>query len=93
MPYRGAGKSLLQAAQKDPEAREKSTSGGVLRVRRSEAIERQRRIWVFFSSLLGIDCNVDHNLAQREPIIPAGCQINVIGHQHVLDEAKNRGLR
>jgi hypothetical protein len=34
------------------EAREKSTSGGVLTVRRSEAIERQRSIWVFFSSLL-----------------------------------------
>ena len=34
------------------EAREKSTSGGVLTVRCSEAIERQRSIWVFFSSLL-----------------------------------------
>jgi len=50
----GYWKSLLQAAQKDPrcEAREKSTSGDVLRVRYSEAIERQRSIWVFFSRLL-----------------------------------------
>jgi predicted Holliday junction resolvase-like endonuclease len=32
----------------------KSTSEGVLTVRRSEAIERQRSIWVFFSSLLGM---------------------------------------
>ena len=31
----------------------KSTSGGVLPVRRSEAIERQRSIWGFFSSLPG----------------------------------------
>ena len=31
--------------------RERSTSRGVLTVRRSEAIERQRSIWVFFSSL------------------------------------------
>ena len=30
----------------------KSTSGGVLTVRCSEAIERQRSIWVFFSNLL-----------------------------------------
>jgi hypothetical protein len=30
----------------------KSTSGGVLRVRCSETIERQRSIWVFFISLL-----------------------------------------
>jgi hypothetical protein len=28
-------------------------SGGVLAVRRSEAIEQQRSLWVFFSSLLG----------------------------------------
>src|SRR5687768_8503272 len=32
----------------------KSTSGGVLTVRCSEAIERQRSIWVFFSSLLDL---------------------------------------
>ena len=30
----------------------KTTSGGVLTVRCSEAIERQRSIWVLFSSLL-----------------------------------------
>ena len=36
------------------EAREKSTSGGVLTVRCSEAIEQQRSIWVFFSSLLEV---------------------------------------
>ena len=45
--------SLLQAAQKDPEARRaKIDERGVLTIRRSEAIERQRSIWVFFSSLL-----------------------------------------
>ena len=30
----------------------KLTSGGVLILRRSEAIERQRSLWVFFSGLL-----------------------------------------
>ena len=49
-------KKLLAGSSKRfrGEAREKSTSGGVLTVRRSEAIERQRSIWVFFSSLLEI---------------------------------------
>jgi hypothetical protein len=34
------------------ETRKKSTSGDVLTVRRSEAIERQRSIWAFFNGLL-----------------------------------------
>ena len=64
MDYQGAEKSLLQAAQKDPEARRNSRD----RVREnvvgipnehehantntisSEAIEPQRSIWVFIST-------------------------------------------
>ena len=50
---KGAEKSLLQAAQKDPGARrakidERRRTYSTL----SDAIERQRSIWVFFSSLL-----------------------------------------
>jgi len=56
MVQQPAEKDLLQAAQKDPEARERSTSGGVLTVRCSETIERQRTIWIFFRSLLDVIC-------------------------------------
>ena len=53
IPKRGAEKPLAGCSKRSRcEAREKSTSGGLLTVRCSEAIERQRSIWVFFSSLL-----------------------------------------
>jgi hypothetical protein len=53
--YAYSAKKLLQAAQKRPgEAREKSTSGGVLRVRCSEAIERNEAYGPFSAACQGL---------------------------------------
>src|SRR5918995_6788035 len=56
--YQGAENPLAGCSKRSRcEAREKSTSESVLTVRCSEAIERQRSIWVFFISLLQFQGN------------------------------------